>query len=146
MSNQLMNDGCSWLITELTKFSNICSVSHNLKTIKILGENYQTLYPAWWCRLCWDWNSQHTHTQTHNTQTHNTHTQTHNTHTHNTHTQTHNTHTHTHTHNTHTHLAECLSAELWQESPERLEASIDALHATSLIAVGDLPSDALLLL
>ena len=35
---------------------------------------------------------------------------------------------------------------VWEERPQRLEARVDALHTTSLVAVGDLTTDSFLLL
>lgn len=43
------------------------------------------------------------------------------------------------------HLAEFLSVCLGQERFERLETSVDALHAPALVAVGDLTADSSLL-
>ena len=37
-------------------------------------------------------------------------------------------------------LAQFLAFTVWNEGPQNLEAGINALHATSFIAVGNLPS------
>lgn len=43
------------------------------------------------------------------------------------------------------HLAQFLSIRVWQQRLQGLEAGIDALHATPLVAVGDLTADSPLL-
>ena len=43
------------------------------------------------------------------------------------------------------HLAELLAVAVGDERLQRLEAGVDALHAPTLVAVGDLPADAALL-
>lgn len=43
-------------------------------------------------------------------------------------------------------LAEFLALQVRDEGPQAGEAGVDALHAAPLVAVGDLPSDALLIL
>lgn len=44
-----------------------------------------------------------------------------------------------------THLAELLSITVWDECFKRLESRVDALHAPTLVAVGNLSADSPLL-
>lgn len=43
------------------------------------------------------------------------------------------------------HLAELLPISVWQECFEGLESSVDALHASPFVAIGDFPADSPLL-